>query len=121
MRVLGASVLAMEVIVILLAGVMATSGDPRTNLAPFIAGIVIAVLIALGAGTVTRPWGVRFGWALQVLALAYGLALALLVSAVYGVTLLVVLGFFVGMWAVAIRTGRRVDALRSEAQAASDA
>lgn len=115
MRVLGASVLAMEAIVVLLAGVMATSGDPGANLAPFLGGIAIAILIALGAGTVTRPWGVRLGWALQGLALAYGLVLAFLVSAVYGVTLLVVLAFFVAMWAVAIRTGRRVDELRGGA------
>lgn len=115
MRVLGASVLAMEAIVVLLAGVMATSGNPGANVAPFAAGIVLGILIALAAGTVTRPWGVAVGWVLQGLALAYGLALALLVSAVYGVTLLVVLAFFVAMWAVAIRVGRRVDGFRTGA------
>lgn len=119
MRVLCASVLAMEAIVVLLAGVMATSGDPGANLGPFLAGLALGLLIGLAAGTVTRPWGVRLGWALQALALGYGVLLGVTTNAVFGVTFVIVLALFVALWAGAVRTGRRIDGMRGGADPAT--
>lgn len=109
MKVLCSSVLTMEAIIVLLAAVMATSGDPAANLAPFIAGIVLSVILAMSVGMLRRPWGVRLGWVMQVLALAYGIVLGIAVNAVYGVTLLIVLAIFVSLWWVAVRVGRAAE------------
>ena len=106
MRVLGSSVLAIEVIVVFLATALAASNGSVSDTAlAWVAGLVLMALLIVGIGTLTRPWGVGFGWLLQVLVLA--------TSIVVGWTMLVVGALFVVLWFVAVRNGRRVDALRA--------
>ena len=108
MRVLGSSVLAFEAIVVLLATALTASATDVGTAAAWISGFVLMVLLIVGAGLLGRPYGVAFGWVLQALVLA---------SAIFaGWTMLVVGGIFVVLWFIAIRTGRRVDALRQAAQ-----
>lgn len=106
MRVLGSSVLAFEAIVVLLATALATSnGSVADTGRAWIIGLVLMVLLVLAIGTLRRPWGVAFGWILQVAVLA--------TSLVVGWSMLIVGGIFAVLWFVAVRTGRRVDALRA--------
>lgn len=111
MKVLCSAVLAIEAIVVLLATSLAASNGSvsRTPLA-WAAGLALMVLLVAAIGTLRRPWGLAFGWVLQVLVLAS--------SIVVGWTMLVVGAIFVTLWWLAIRNGRRVDALRAEAAAA---
>ena len=106
MRVLGSAVLAMEAIVVFLATALATSNGSvdRIGLAWGI-GLALMVLLVLAIGTLGRPWGVALGWALQVVVLA--------TSIVVGWTMLVIGVIFAFLWFLAVRNGRRVDALRT--------
>lgn len=117
MKVLCTSVLAMEAIIALLAGVMATSGSVGANLVPMLLGLLLTLLLVASIGTLRRPWGVRFGWVMQVLLVAYGVYLGLFVSLAYGVTLIVLGAIFVGLWFAAVRTGSEVDARREAGDA----
>lgn len=114
MKVLCTSVLAMEAIIALLAGVMATSGAVGANLVPMLLGLLLTLLLVLATGTLRRPWGVQFGWVMQVLLLAYGIYLGVFVSLAYGITLVVIGAIFVGLWFAAVRTGSEVDAKRMD-------
>jgi hypothetical protein len=106
-RVLCSSVLAMEAIVVFLATSLATSNGSVSNTAlAWAAGLLLMVLLILAIGTLQRPWGLAAGWALQ--------CLVLVTSIVVGWSMLIVGGVFVILWYLAIRNGRRVDALRNE-------
>lgn len=105
MRVLGSAVLACEAVIAFLATALASSTGSVSNVAlAWTAGIVLMVLLILAIGTLTRPWGVGLGWALQVL--------VLVTSLVVGWTMAVVAIIFAVLWFAAVRFGRRVDALR---------
>lgn len=111
MKVLGSSVLAFEAIVILLATALTASDSSVSSTAAWISGFVLIVLLILGIGLLRRPYGVAVGWVLQALVLG---------SAIFaGWAMLVVGVIFVVLWFFAIRTGRRVDAMR-EANASQD-
>lgn len=116
MKVLCTSVLAMEAIIALLAGVMATSGQVGENLVPMLLGLVLTVLLVLAIGTLRRPWGISGGWVMQGLLLAYAVYLGLFVSLAYGITLVVLAAIFIGLWFAAVRTGSEVDRRREAAQ-----
>ena len=107
MRVLGSAVLAFEAVIVLLATSLATSAGSvaNTTLAWVVGGLLMVLLVA-AIGTLGRPWGVWVGWAMQVLVLA--------TAVVVGWSMLVVGGIFVILWFVAVRSGRRVDALRAQ-------
>ena len=109
MKVLGTSVLAFEAIVVLLATALAASDTSVSTGLAWACGFALIILLILGIGLLRRPYGVAFGWVLQVLVLAS--------SIVVGWAMLVVGGIFVVLWFIAIRTGRRVDALRDEQRA----
>jgi hypothetical protein len=99
-----ASVLFFESIVVGLAiPVALTLTDASTALVGWgFGGLAIACLVC--AGLVGRPWGVTLGWVLQVGVLATGLV----------VPTMVVLGVvFAVLWVMAIRYGRKVDALKA--------
>lgn len=108
MRVLGASVLAFEaIVVILLIPVAVTVGTVSGPTWVFICvGIALVVALIVAAGFVTRPWGITVGWILQVLILA---------TAVLVPIMLVVGGIFTLLWALAIRWSRKVEALQEQA------
>jgi hypothetical protein len=112
MRVLGASVLISEAIVVLLAALVAggTGATSSMGTALAIGGILAAALI-VGAGLLRNPVvGITVGWILQLFVLAGGFWVP---------TMWVVGAVFVALWFLAVRNGTRVDALR--AQRASEA
>ena len=108
MRVLCSSVLGVEAIVVFLATSLAASNGSVSNVTlAWVAGLALMVLLVLAIGVLGRPWGIAVGWAMQVLVLA--------TSLVVGWTMLIVGGIFVVLWFLAVRNGRRVDALRAQA------
>jgi hypothetical protein len=106
MRVLCSSVLAIEAIVVFLASIVAASNGAVDSQALAMGiGALLATVIVLSIGLLGRPWGVWWGWFLQVLVLA---------TAIFaGVTMVIVGAVFVLLWYLAVRNGRRVDALRA--------
>jgi hypothetical protein len=102
MRVLGASVLALEAIVVILAiPVVVVVGT--VNVTPVVgitAGVLLAVALVVLARYVTRPWAVPVGWVLQVLVVATG---------ILAPPMFIVGGIFAVLWGVAIKLGRQVD------------
>jgi hypothetical protein len=106
-RVLGGAVLAFEAIVVILAiPVAATVGTVAGPPWVFIAaGLLLATALVVLAGFVNRPWAVPVGWVLQALVVA---------TAVLVPAMLIVGGIFALLWWLAVRWGRRVDALREQ-------
>jgi hypothetical protein len=106
MKVLGSVVLGVESIIVMLATLVAANGGGVSNpgLAYGIgAGLMIAMLLAIG--TLRKPWGVAVGWVLQVAMLAFG----------FVVPVMWIIGLiFAGLWFLAVRNGRRVDAFRAQ-------
>ncbi len=102
MRVLGASVLALEAIVVILAiPVVVVVGT--INVPPAVgitAGVILALALIVLARYVTRPWAIPVGWILQVLVVATG---------VLAPAMFIVGGTFAVLWGVAIKLGRQVD------------
>lgn len=105
MRTLGASVLAFEAILVLLAipvAVNVSGIDPAPAIGVGVAVIVAAVAVA---GSMSRPWAVSAGWVLQVVVILSGVL----------VPVMFLLGaMFAGLWYAAIRLGRQVDAARRD-------
>ncbi len=101
-RMLCASVLFFEAIVVALAIPVALtfSEAPSALVAAAFGGLAIACLV--GAGLVGRRGGITFGWVLQ--------GLVLLTCLVVPAMLLLGLAFG-GLWFLALRYGRRADAL----------
>ena len=102
MRVLGASVLALEAIVVILAipvvvVVGTISVPPWLGIA---GGVSLAAALIVLARYVTRPWAVPVGWVLQVLVVLTGFLAP---------PMFIVGGIFALLWGVAIRLGRQVD------------
>ena len=112
MRVLGSSVLAMEVIIVLLAWALAQGLYPDSNQA-LVLGLVLALeaLLILAIAMLHKPWGVTLGWILQVAVLALGFLVP---------TMFIIGGIFVVLWFFAVRNGQRVDALRAERAAETE-
>jgi nitrogen fixation-related uncharacterized protein len=112
MRVLGSSVLAMEVIIVLLAWALAQGLYPDSNQG-LVLGLVLALeaLLILAIAMLRKPWGVTLGWILQVAVLALGFLVP---------TMFIIGGIFVVLWFFAVRNGQRVDALRAERAAEAD-
>ncbi len=112
MKVLCSSVLAIEAIVVFLASLVAsTNGSVASRGLAIGVGSAIAVLLILSVGVLRRPWGVVWGWVMQVIVLSIGFLVPLM---------FVVGGIFVVLWFIAVRTGTRVDALREAAKAAAE-
>ena len=109
MKVLCSAVLGIEALVILLATALATSNGSVSNTRlAWLVGLALIVLLILAIGTLRRPWGLSVGWVMQGLVLATAI--------VVGWSMLIIGVLFVVIWAVAIHTGQRVDALRSSGQ-----
>ena len=108
MRVLCSSVLGVEAIVVFLATSLAASNGSVSNVGlAWATGLLLMLLLILAIGVLGRPWGIAVGWAMQVLVLA--------TSLVVGWTMLIVGGIFAVLWFLAVRNGRRVDAMRAQA------
>lgn len=105
MRVIAASVLTFEGLIVLLAiPVAITLGgvDPAVAIA---GGVALAVACLVVAGSLSRPWGYRAGWVVQALVLASGFV----VTAMF-----LVGGLFVVLWVVGLKVGRRGEELHAE-------
>jgi hypothetical protein len=105
MRVIAASVLTFEGLIVLLAiPVAVTLGgvEPAVAIA---GGLLLALTCLLVAGSLSRPWGYQAGWVVQGLVLASGLV----VHAMF-----LVGGLFVALWVIGLRVGRRGEELHAE-------
>ena len=63
-------------------------------------GAVLALLLIVGAWAVRYPWGVWYGWVLQVVLVLTGIVLPALYIAA---------GFFLAMWIFCFIRGRQID------------
>ena len=105
MRVIAASVLAFEAIIVVLAIPVAISlGGVDPAVAGFV-GASLAVLCIVVAGSLRRSWGYRAGWVVQALILLSGFV----VHAMFFVG-----GLFVALWWIGLLVGRRGEQLRAE-------
>lgn len=109
MRVLGASVLALEAIVVILAipVVVVVGTVPVPPWLGIGAGVLLAASLVMLARYVTRPWAVAVGWVLQVLVILTGFLAP--------PWMFIVGGIFALLWGVAIKLGRQVDQARAGA------
>jgi uncharacterized membrane protein len=110
MKILCSAVLGLEAIAVFLAiPIVATNGSVGSTALVIALGLLLTVVLLLAVGTLRRPWGLTFGWLLQLPVLAIGF----LAPAMF-----IVGGIFVVLWYVAIHQGSRVDALKAERAAA---
>lgn len=106
MKVLCTSVLAFEIVVVLLSIPVALTGDSRTGLVVACAlGLVGLLVVALGV--LRRAHGLTVGWIAQGAILAYGLIEP---------WMFLVGGVFVVLWWAAIHYGSKVEAAGRLAQ-----
>lgn len=108
-RRLAAVVVAFQVVVVLLGGLVAyaiaKSRDGVGHPAYLWVGGVLAVLCIVTAGTMRRPWGVALGWVVQIATLA----------AVFVVPLMFVVEvLFLALWVTALVQGRKMDQLTAD-------
>jgi hypothetical protein len=99
-RTLCASTLIGEFFVIGFAGLVAMK-DPDLSMATVwtVCGIAMALCLLL-CGMITRPGGVQFGWALQILLIASG----------FVVPVMFFLGVvFAALWWASVHYGRKVE------------
>ncbi len=101
MRILGASVLVMESLIVGFAILLAMKEDGNSAL---ILGVALAIALLLTAGLLKHRAGWFIGSALQVVMLAYGF----IVTAFF-----IVGGVFAVLWVAAIIVGRRGEAIRA--------
>lgn len=105
MRVIAASVLCFEAVVVLLAiPVAITLGGVDGSTAAIVGGALM-VLCLVVAGSLRRPWGYAAGWVVQGLILLSGFV----VHAMF-----VIGGLFVALWWVGLVVGRRGEAVRAQ-------
>ncbi len=111
MRVIAASILTFEGLIVLLAiPVAVTLGGVEPGVA-IAGGVALAVVCLVVAGSLSRPWGYQAGWVVQVLVLASGFV----VHAMF-----LVGGLFVVLWVVGLKVGRRGEELHAERWAGVD-
>lgn len=101
MRVLGATVLTMEAIIVILAiPVSIVTGISVEPVVGIPVGIALALALIVLARYVTRPWAIPVGWALQAIVVLTGFV---------AWPMFIVGGIFALLWGLAIRLARQVD------------
>lgn len=70
----------------------------------FVGGAVLILALIVGGRLLRYPWGIWFGWALQVILLATGFVL----TAMFFIALA-----FIGIWIYCFVKGRQIDAQRA--------
>lgn len=111
MRVIAASVLVFEAVVVVLAiPVAVTLGDVDTAVA-IAGGVLLVALCLVAAGALSRSWGYPIGWLVQALLVLSGFV----VHAMF-----LVGGLFAVLWIVGLRVGRRGEELRAQRWAEVD-
>lgn len=103
MRVLGSSVLALEAIVVLLAIPIAINNANINALLALSVGAVIALLMLITIGFISKPIAIPIGWALQVVTIILGFVVP---------AMFVVGGVFAILWYFAVKNGRSIDRAR---------
>ncbi len=108
MRALGSSVLAFEIIIaILFIPAAIAQSSVGTNLIVLISVIQI-VLAVFAMGTMGKKYGIYLGYLTQIFIILTG----------FIVTWMFVLGLmFLGLWIMALRIGRRTDAIKAAKKA----
>jgi hypothetical protein len=105
MRVIAASVLSFEVVIVVLAVPVAiTLSDVDAAVAASVGG-ALAVLCIVAAGSLRRPWGYAAGWVVQGLIVLSGFV----VTAMFFVG-----GLFAALWCIGLLVGRRGEQLHDE-------
>jgi hypothetical protein len=105
MRVIAASILTFEALVVVLAipvAITLADVDPAVAVT---GGLALVVLCLVVAGSLSRSWGYPAGWVVQGLILLSGLV----VHAMF-----LIGGLFVLLWVVGLRVGRRGEELHAE-------
>lgn len=111
MRVIAASILTFECLIVLLAiPVAITLGGVDSSVA-IAGGVALAVVCLVVAGSLSKAWGYQAGWVVQVLVLASGFV----VHAMF-----LVGGLFVLLWVVGLKVGHRGEELHAERWAGVD-
>lgn len=111
MRVLGASVLTMEALVVGFALLIAKDLSANTSIPAGVIGGLIALLAIVAAGALKRRVGWWLGWVVQAGVIALGFA----------VPLMFLLGaLFAGLWVAAIVVGRKGERARAAWQSKVD-
>jgi hypothetical protein len=104
MRTLGSSVLAFEIIVAILFIPAALQNSNNNPLEIIILTLAIIISAIFSMGTLTKKYGIYFGYLTQMLLILSG----------FFATWMFVLGFiFLGLWIVALRIGRRTDEIKA--------
>ncbi len=103
---LGATVLGVQVMILLFAAVagraIALVNNPERSDVVFGAGLLLAGAALLAAVAMRSPRGVWFGWAVQIATFAYAIVTPMMIPV--GV-------IFTALWVVALKQGRKADAL----------
>lgn len=110
-RRLGASVLAFEAVVILLAIPVAINVYNSPTVPALLAGFGLILAAVLVAARLDRPWGIAAGWVVQVLVVA-----SAIVVPVMGILGLI----FAGLWFTALKLGAMAEEQRAELLAEQD-
>ena len=98
------SVLAFEALIVIFAIPVAIVVYDSPKPLTITAGCVLAVACIVAIGFLKRPWGVWFGWVLQLLIIATGLV----------VPMMLFLGIiFMGLWFLSVWLGQRADGIRA--------
>jgi hypothetical protein len=105
MRVIAASVLSFEAVIVVLAiPVAITLSDVDAALAAGIGG-ALAIACVVVAGSLRRSWGYAAGWVVQALIVLSGFV----VTAMFFVG-----GLFAALWYIGLLVGRRGEQLHAE-------
>lgn len=104
-RAMAATVLVFEAIIVFFAALVAKDLSDLTTAQAVGGGAVLAVVLVLASGVLSRPGGYWFGSALQVVVVGTGVVLPVMI----GVGLL-----FAGLWVAAVVIGTRIERERAD-------
>ncbi|HEX5985118.1 MAG TPA: DUF4233 domain-containing protein [Nocardioides sp.] len=111
-RSMCAGMLALQAVVLFLAGIVMTGVTDLGFAASLGIGLGLALLCLVAAGMLSRPGGYALGWVVQVVSIGLG----------FVVTLMFFLGaVFAGLWAAAYFLGTKIDREKAERGAPSEA
>jgi hypothetical protein len=104
-RSMCAGMLALQAVVLFLAGLVMTGVTDVGFGTALATGLGLAALCLVAAGSLRRRWGYVLGWAVQVIAIGLG----------FVVSLMFFLGVVFGaLWAAAFFLGARIDREKAE-------
>jgi hypothetical protein len=104
-RSMCAGMLALQAVVLFLAGLVMTGVTDVGFATAFGTGLGLAALCLVAAGSLGRRWGYVLGWTVQVISIGLGFVVSLMffLGAVFG-----------GLWAASYFLGARIDREKAE-------